>query len=100
MEPSAFVPGRLITENIIAAYECLHFMKRNKAKRHRSCDLKLDTMKAHDNVEGSYLKEIMLKMGFASSWVDIIMGMISSVSFSVVFNGIKMEEFKPSQGIR
>jgi hypothetical protein len=99
-EQSSFVPRRLITDNIVTAYECLHFIKRTKAKRHRFCALKLDTRKAYDLVEWSYLEAIMLKLGFSRVWVSLVMRLVSIVSCSVLFNGVPHEEFRPTRGIR
>lgn len=42
----------------------------------------------------------MLKMGFSATWVSWIMQRVSTVSFSVKFNGEPLPYFKSSRGIR
>ena len=75
-------------------------MKKKRARDNRFCALKLDMRKAYDRVEWSYLKAIMIKLGFHRIWVEMIMRLVTTVSFSVLFNGDRLDSFVPTRGIR
>ena len=50
---SVFIANRLITNNILIAFETLHHMKTNYIGKKDFMDLKMDMSKAYDRVESS-----------------------------------------------
>lgn len=78
---SAFVPGRLITNNVVVAFECLHKLKFVKSSNNCFAALKLDMTKAYDKVEWSFLRRIMEKMSFADKWVQLVINCVSPCLF-------------------
>lgn len=53
---SAFGPRRLVTNNIILAYESIHTIKKKRGKK-GLCAVKLDMHKTYDRVERGFLGE-------------------------------------------
>ena len=96
---SAFVPSRLITDNVLVAFETLNHMHNNKLGREGAMALKLDMSKAYNRVEWRYLEEIMKKMGFHQKWIGLIIECISTVSYSILINGEPHGNILPSRGL-
>jgi hypothetical protein len=97
---SAFIPGRLISDNILAAYETLHSMQTRHWGKTSYVAVKLDMSKAYDRVDWGFLEEIMRRMGFAFKWCSLIMQCITIVRFSILINGQPTAKFTLSRGIR
>jgi hypothetical protein len=96
---SAFVPGRLITDNVLVAFETLHHMK-TQSSQASSMALKLDMSKAYDKVEWTFLERMMQKMGFHSKWISLILECVSTVTYSVLVNGEPHGCIKPTRGLQ
>jgi len=97
---SAFIPGRMITDNALIAFECIHTINSSRDDRGNFCAYKLDLSKAYDRVDWDFLNNVLLKMGFQSDWVQRVMTCVTSVRYSVRFNGSASPPFSPTRGLR
>lgn len=84
---SAFVPGRLISDNILIAQEMFHGLRTNKACQEKYMTIKTYMSKVYDRVKWDYVQALLRKMGFDPHWVKLMVECISSVQYWVLLNG-------------
>ncbi|GJW51259.1 RNA-directed DNA polymerase, eukaryota, reverse transcriptase zinc-binding domain protein [Tanacetum coccineum] len=95
---SAFIPERLIQDNILLSQEILRgYGKRNVAKR---CAMKIDLQKAYDTVSRNFLECILGKFSFHNKMVGWIMKCVKTAGFSICINGERHGYFKGGRGLR
>ncbi|KAL0287889.1 UNVERIFIED_CONTAM: putative mitochondrial protein [Sesamum radiatum] len=95
---TAFVPGRVIADNILLAQELLAGY--NQAKLPQRCTIKVDIQKAYDSVNWDFLLESLRIFQFPSRFIDWIEQCVSTVAYSVLLNGSLHGFFSGSKGLR
>ena len=77
----------------------MHYLKKKEGKESYIA-IKLDMSKAYDRVEWCFLKKVMERMGFNEKWISLIMNCITTVSYSVLINGVAHGCITPTRGLR
>ena len=96
---STFIPMRWIAENQVIVQELMHSFKKRKVKEGLVA-MKVDFQRAYDRVNWRFLKLVLEKFGFPSTFGNWITVCVSSVSTSILINGGKFDGFKPTRGLR
>ncbi|KAK4389823.1 putative ribonuclease H protein [Sesamum angolense] len=97
---STFIPGRLITDNVLVAFELNHFLKNKRRGKEGHVAVKLDMSKAYDMIEWDFLENMLSKLGFHNRVVSLIMLCVRLVTYSLMLNGMQFGFVKPERGIR
>ena len=84
---------------MIIAQELVYTIERKKGKA-GFMKLKVDLEKAYDRLEWSFVRSMLVSLGFQSDTVELILSYIFTTSTSLLFNGNQIGEIFPSCGLR
>lgn len=95
---SAFVPQRLIGDNIFLAQALCSKYHLNSGQPR--CAIKLDIRKAFDTLNWKFLLAVLQRIGFPSSFIDWIAICLNSCMISIKVNGSLEGFFNAKSGLR
>jgi len=87
-----------MVDNINLVQELLRHYGRKRASPR--CLIKIDFRKAFDSVQWSFLRKLLLMLGFPGRFVHLIMQCVETTTFSVAINGDLYGFFLRSSGMR
>ena len=84
---------------MIIAQELVYTIERKKGKEGFMI-IKIDLEKAYDRLEWSFVRSMLVSLGFHSDKVELMLSCISTTSVVLLFNGDQIGEICPSRGLR
>ena len=81
---SAFTKNRVISDNIMVAFETLHSMQHHISVKDGFMVLKLDMSKVYDKVKWSFLKSVIRKKWFNKYWIFFFNALCQNSLFILV----------------
>ena len=96
-DQSAYLRNRFILDNILLTHETLSWAKKSKQD---TIFLKLDFSKAFDRVDWSFLFQIMSRMGFPLSFINMVKLTLNDACAAINVNGQVSPSFPIERGVR
>ncbi|XP_074313566.1 uncharacterized protein LOC141648748 [Silene latifolia] len=97
---NVFVAGRHIGDNVLLAHEAIQNINKHSSGACGRFAFKADMSKAYDRIRWDFLHRTLICFGFPNSLINLIMSVVTTVSYEVLVNGAPLKQFQPSCGLR
>ncbi|XP_070057898.1 secreted RxLR effector protein 78-like [Nicotiana tomentosiformis] len=98
MNQAAFVPGRVLNDNILLGHELIKEYGRKRISP--TCMVKIDMQKAYDSLEWGFLEQVLTELNIPEKFLLWIMTHVTTVSYSIVINSKPTAPFDAKRGVR
>ena len=66
----------------------MHYLNHKGEGKDRYMAVKLAISKAYDRVKWGFIEKVMERMDFNEKWINLMMSCITTITYSVLINGV------------